>query len=372
VKAVERKQAEFRAMQAGMTAAARRNWLDEGGGSLALSAAPTGRAAAGKGWEAVNDDCVKAVGRLAPATVGFSIHSPPFSNLYIYSDSQFDMGNSADHEEFFRHYGFLVPSLFKATVPGRLAAVHCKDLPLYRNRDGVAGLFDFPGEVVRLFTSHGWTFHSRVTIWKCPVTEMERTKNHGLLHKTVRADSSAVRQGMADFLLVFRRPPTEGLLSDSPVSRPAGLTGWHGDPALDPRQTDAHPSRYARKGKRAKGDEAANDSIRIWQRMADPVWWHIDQTDVLNKDLARDDRDEKHICPLQLGVIREAVGLWTLPGDLVIDPFAGIGSAGVVALEMGRRFWGSELKESYFEVVCRNLEVAARKANEPTLFDGAD
>lgn len=370
VQAVERKQAEFRAMQEGMRAAARLNWREEGGGAMALSAAPSGRAVAGTGWELVNDDCVRAVGALPEKTVGFSIHSPPFSNLYIYSDSQFDMGNSADHSEFFRHYGYLVPALLRATIPGRLAAVHCKDLPLYRNRDGVAGLYPFPDEVTRLFISHGWTFHSRVTIWKCPVTEMERTKNHGLLHKTVKADSSAVRQGMADYLLVFRRPPADGLLSDSPVARPNGLTEWHGDPELDPRVNDAHPSKYARKGKRSKGDGETNDSIRIWQRMADPVWWHIDQTDTLNVRQARDDRDEKHICPLQLGVIREAVGLWTLPGDLVIDPFTGIGSAGVVALGMGRRYWGSELKGAYFDAACRHLQAAARKANEPTLFDG--
>lgn len=369
VNTVERKQADFKAMQEGMRSAARDSFLDETGGSIPLAATTSGTVRTGRNWELVNDDCVKAVGGLPEKSVGFSIHSPPFSNLYIYSDSQFDMGNSADHNEFFRHYGFLVSALLRATIPGRLAAVHCKDLPLYQNRDGVAGLYPFPDEVTRLFISYGWTFHSRVTIWKCPVTEMERTKNHGLLHKTVKSDSSAVRQGMADYLLVFRRPPTEGLLSDSPVTRPSGLTEWHGDPALDPRQVDVHPSKYARKGKRAKGDEPTNDSIRIWQRMADPVWWHIDQQDVLNKELARDDKDEKHICPLQLGVIREAIGLWTLPGDLVIDPFTGIGSAGVVAVGMGRRYWGSELKESYFDIACRNLTNAANKASEPTLFD---
>ncbi len=308
VSTVERKQADFEAMQAGMRAAARSAFADDTGGSLALADTTSGEVRAGKRWTLVNDDCVKAVGRLPEKTVGFSIHSPPFSNLYIYSDSQFDMGNSANHEEFFRHYGYLVPALLKATIPGRLAAVHCKDLPLYMNRDGVAGLYPFPDEITRLFVSHGWTFHSRVTIWKCPVTEMERTKNHGLLHKTVKADSSAVRQGMADYLLVFRRPPTEGLLSDSPVSRPTGLTEWHGDPELDPRVNDVHPSKYARKGKRSKGDDETNDSIRIWQRMADPVWWHIDQQDVLNKDLAKSDKDEKHICLARGSLVLTSTG----------------------------------------------------------------
>ncbi len=322
----------------------------------------------GKNWALYNGDCCQLIRGLPDASIGMSIFSPPFSNLYIYSESAFDLGNSASDEEFFQHFGYLVPELKRVTVPGRLCVVHCKDLPKYRNRDGVAGLKDFPGEIVRLFESHGWTYHSRVTIWKCPVVEMERTKNHGLLHKTVRADSSAVRQGMADYLVVFRNPPRDGLLSDEPVSREHGFTEWHGAPEFDPRQNDWHPSKYARKGKMAKGDPRINDSIRIWQRMADPVWWHIDQQDVLNYQLGKDNKDEKHICPLQNCVVREAVGLWSNPGDVVLSPFAGIGTEGYGSVKLGRKFVGFELKESYFRQAIRNLQEAEATMNERNLF----
>ena len=326
----------------------------------------------GDNWALYHGDCCQVVKGVPDASVGLSVFSPPFSNLYIYSDSAFDMGNAVDDAEFLTHFGYLAPELFRVTIPGRLCVVHCKDLPKYRNRDGVAGLKDFPGQIIALFESHGWTYHSRVTIWKCPVVEMERTKNHGLLHKTVRADSSAVRQGMADYLVVFRRPPTDGLASADPIVRPTGFKEWHGDPTLDPRVNDWHPSKYARKGKMSLGNRQINDSIRIWQRMADPVWFHIDQQDVLNYTLGKSNKDEKHICPLQLGAIREAVGLWSNPGDVVMDPFGGIGSTGHEAVRMGRKFVGFELKESYFREAVRNLTAAERSLGDKDLFSDFD
>lgn len=262
----------------------------------------------GKNFHLYHGDCCEVIRGIPDNSIDFCIHSPPFSTLYIYSDSEADMGNSASNEEFLRHYAYLIRELFRVTVPGRLCAVHCKDLPKYQTRDGEAGLIDFPGMIIQEFESSGWTYHSHVTIWKCPVTERERTNNHGLLHKTICRDSSGVRQGMADYLLVFRKNTTGALLSEKPVARPRGLQRYIGDPRFDPLMgSDWHPSPYARTGKRAAllaadpddsdGDRASLDrSILIWRRYAEPVWWDIDQTDVLNFKVATTAQDEKHIC----------------------------------------------------------------------------
>jgi DNA modification methylase len=323
-------------------------------------------------WAMYHGDSCEAIKGLPDGKIGFTIFSPPFTNLYIYSDSLRDMGNCKDSGEFFDHFSFLIPELLRITIPGRLCAVHCKDLPTYMGRDGMAGLDDFPGEIVRRFKSFGWSFHSRITIWKCPVTERERTNNNGLLHATAVRDRSQLRQGMADFLLVFRKWPTSGLMSDEPVRRypikfdadgeeiqtpNVAFTEYIGecDPAIDM----SHPSPYARK-KRKDGD--VGQSINIWQRYADPIWWDINQARVLNTDIARDDKDEKHICPLQLDVIERAVDLWSNKGDIVFSPFAGIGSEGYGSVRLGRRFIGIELKQSYYIQACRNLERAAMEA----------
>lgn len=269
--------------------------------------------ASGDGWHVWNGDAVDVTRALPDRSVGLSVYSPPFANLYTYSASERDMGNCVDDAEFLEHYGFVVGELYRATRPGRLTCVHCKDLVDYRGRDGRAGLRDFPGEIIRLHESKGWKYHSRVTIWKDPVIEMQRTKAHGLLYKQLRGDSSYSRQGLAEYVLTFRRWAEE------------------------------------------------------WQRWASPVWMDIDQTRVLNVQIARVDEDEKHMCPLQLDVIERCVGLWSNPGDVVFSPFTGIGSEGVVAREMGRRFIGSELKTEYFLRAVRNLGAAAR---QKTLFEG--
>ena len=323
----------------------------------------------GKNWTLYNSDCVEVVTAVPDSSIHFSVFSPPFMGLYIYSDSERDMGNCASDDEFFQHFSFLIDQLYRVTVPGRLCAVHCKDLPLYFARDDAAGLKDFPGEIVRRFQASGWTFHSRITIWKCPVVERERTNNNGLLHKTIMRDRSQSRQGMADFLLVFRKTPGDGtMLSAEPVTNEKGLENYVGLKECDPRiRGSFHPSPNSRKS------IALNDSINIWRRYAEPVWWDIDQMNVLNYKLGRDAKDEKHICPLQLDVIQRAIELWTNPGDVVLSPFAGIGSEGYVAIEAGRKFIGIELKTSYFAQAVKNLEIAEAKIHQnQDLFDGKE
>lgn len=329
--------------------------------------------ASGTNWQLYNGDSCAVTPGMPADSIDYTIFSPPFSNLYIYSDSIADMGNAADSEEFFKHFGFLIPELLRVTVPGRLCSIHCKDLPLYRGRDEVCGLDDFPGAIVRAMNEAGWTFHSRTTIWKCPVIERERTNNNGLLHKTVCRDSSQVRQGMADFLLTFRKPPSAGSnLSDKPIVREKGFTEFVGDPALNPMANTSHPSPYARTGitfSTVDGQRVEAPSIAIWRRYAEPVWWDIDQTDVLNYKVATTDRDEKHICPLQLRLIDRAVELWSNPGDVVFSPFAGIGSEGYMSVLRKRKFIGIELKPEYFALASKHLAKAEEEASQRGLFD---
>lgn len=316
--------------------------------------------ASGDNWHLYNGDCCEVLKGLPENSVDMVIHSPPFSSLYIYSDSENDMGNCSSDEEFFKHYQFCIEELFRVTVPGRVCAVHCKDLPKYANVWGTTGLIDFPGACIQEFESAGWVFHSRITIWKCPVTERERTNNNGLLHKTVKRDTSQVRQGMADYLLVFRKPPADGtLMSAKPVVRPKGFARYYGEAGSS---NDSHPSKYCRK------TSSADPSIDIWRRYAEPVWWDISQTNVLNFKLATLDQDEKHICPLQLDLIERAIDIWSNPGDVVLSPFSGVGSEGVGAIRTGRKFVGIELKQSYYEAAIKFLESEEAKVSEPTLF----
>lgn len=286
----------------------------------------------GDGWELRRGDCCRELAALPDGSVGYSIFSPPFASLYTYSDSPRDMGNSASYAEFFTHLRFLVPELLRVTMPGRLLSFHCCNFPLMKERDGVIGLRDFRGDMIREFVAAGWVFHSEVCVWKDPVVEMQRTKSLGLLHKQVRKDAAMSRQGIPDYVVTVRKP---------------------GD----------NPSRVAH--------DAAELPVDLWQRYASPVWFDISQTDTLNFRAARDDRDERHICPLQLGVIERCLRLWTNPGDLVLSPFAGIGSEGHESLLLGRRFVGFELKESYFRLACRNLERAAKEAAQKDLFSFA-
>lgn len=317
--------------------------------------------ASGENWHIYHGDCVAVAQQMPDECVDFSIYSPPFANLYIYSDSVADMGNCKDDDEFFEQYQYIINELYRLTVPGRLTAIHCKDLPAYYGSDGYSGLKDFPGDVIRCHERAGWKFHSRITIWKCPVTERERTNNNGLLHKTVLRDQSQLRQGMADYLIVMRKQPDDGITSAKPIEK-GGFKHYEGIPECDPRQAGSfHPSKYSR------NKVASNDSINIWRRYAEPVWWDINQQEVLNHKQATTDKDSKHICPLQLGVIRRALQMWSMPGETVFSPFAGIGSEGVESVRFKRRFVGTELKKEYFEHAAGFLAAQAAQAGE--LFD---
>ena len=272
----------------------------------------------GDGWTMHHGDCVRVARQMADESIDFSVFSPPFADLFTYSDDPQDMGNCLDFEEFTKHFEILISEMFRILKPGRIVAVHCVELLATKWKDGHGGGKDFPGEIIRMFWRHGFIQHSpRVTIWKSPVTEMQRTKAHGLLYKTLKADSCDSRVGCADYLLIFKKP---------------------GD-NLNPVTKD--PEKYP---------------VDWWQEVASPVWMTVDQGRVLNKNGARDHQDERHICPLQLDVIDRAVELWTNPGDLVYSPFTGIGSEGVGSLTLGRRFIGSELKESYFNQAVMNLK----------------
>lgn len=267
-------------------------------------------------YTAINGDCVEALKGLPDHCIGYSIFSPPFASLYTYSNSPRDMGNVRSDDEFFEHFDFLIAELRRVMQPGRNVSFHCMDLPSSKERDGVIGLKDFPGDLIRAFQRHGFVFHSKVTIWKDPVTAMTRTKALGLLHKSIRERSEMCRQGIPDYLITMRAP---------------GECAEHVT-----HTTEEFP-------------------VHLWQQIASPVWMDINPSDTLQYQSARENDDEKHICPLQLSVIRRGVLLWSNPNDIVLSPFMGIGSEGFVSLEMGRRFVGVELKRSYYEQACRNL-----------------
>jgi DNA modification methylase len=276
----------------------------------------------GGNWIAYNGDCVEVVKQLASESVGFSCYSPPFQSIFTYSPSDRDMGNCTSDDEFNRHYAFLIREKLRITKPGRLTAVHCSDLPSSKWKDGVIGLKDFPGDIVRLHQDAGWIFHSRICIWRDPVVEMTRTKALGLLYKQLKKDSTRSRMGMADYVLVFRKP------------------GDNAEPV---------------------GHIPENFPVSQWQKWASPVWMDINQTNTLNVRMAKDNADERHLCPLQLDLIERAVTMWSNPGDVVLSPFMGIGSEGVTALKLKRKFIGVELKPSYFKHACRYLEAQDRQ-----------
>jgi hypothetical protein len=299
-------------------------------GERALSMKTTITPAQGQGWELYHGDAFRVASSLPDASVDFSVYSPPFASLYIYSADVQDMGNCDDDEEFFEHYRFLIREKLRITKPGCLSAVHCKNLVNYKGRDGHAGMRDFRGEIIRAHretvgqNGDQWAYHSEVTIWKDPVIEMQRTKAQGLLYKQLRDNSRFSRVGMAEYLIIFRK--------------------W----SEDEEAMNALQVKHTRE----------SFTLDQWQQWASPVWMDIRQTHVLNVQAARDSQDEKHICPLQLDIIERAVTLWSSPGDLVYSPFAGIGSEGYGALKLGRRFVGSELKESYHRQACQNLRNA--------------
>lgn len=277
-------------------------------------------------------DSCEVVRGIPDNSIHYTIFSPPFSSLYTYSNSDRDMGNSKNDAEFYEHFKYLVKELYRITMPGRLLSFHCMNIPLMKQKDGVIGLKDFRGELIKLFTDEGFIFHSEVCIWKNPVTEMQRTKALGLLHKQIKKDSSMSRQGIPDYVVTMRKP-----------------------------------------GENPEPIEHTNESfpVDLWQKYASPVWMDIKQSNTLQKKSARAEEDERHICPLQLDVIKRCICLWTNPGDIVLDPFAGIASSNYMALRLDRRTIGIELKDSYYVQAVANCEMAM---NEPIIdiFDELD
>lgn len=268
-------------------------------------------------------DSCEVLTEIPSDSVHFEIYSPPFASLYTYSNSERDLGNSKDKHEFYEHFEFIVKELYRILMPGRLMAVHCMNLPTSKSRDGFIGIDDFRGDLIRLYQDAGFIYHSEVCIWKDPVIAMQRTKALGLLHKQIKKDSSMCRQGIPDYLVVMRKP------GDNP--EPVTHTN------------ESFP-------------------VEIWQKYASPIWTDINPSDTLQYRSARDNEDEKHICPLQLTVIRRALNLWTNPDDIVLTPFMGIGSEVVTALENGRRAIGVELKDSYYKQAEKNAKACT--ANE--------
>jgi hypothetical protein len=282
----------------------------------------------GENWQTYNGDCCEVIEGIPDESIGFSVFSPPFASLYTYSNSERDMGNCKSDVEFFEHFGFLIRELMRVTKPGRNCSVHCMNLPTGKERDGYIGIRDFRGDIIRAFQAHGWIYHSEVCIWKDPVVAMQRTKALGLLHKQLVKDSCMSRQGLPDYLVTFRKPGE----NPDPVS--GELDRWVGDNTFQP---------------------GGRLSIDLWQRYASPVWNDINPSRTLQKESAREDKDERHICPLQLDVIERAMMLWSKGGDVVLSPFMGIGSEGFVAVRMGRKFVGIELKPSYYGQAVENL-----------------
>lgn len=317
---IKRKEADAQKMADGMLAEMRElNYQAIHGGQIRMKAGYERDTHKGSGWTAHLGDCVEVVAEIPDDSIHYTVYSPPFASLYTYSNSDRDMGNSTNTEQFFEHYKYLVKLLYQKTMPGRLVSFHCMNMPTSKVRDGVIGLRDFRGELIRIHQSEGWIYHSEVVIWKDPVTAMQRTKALGLLHRQLKKDSCMSRQGIPDYLVTMRKPG----------ENPERVT--HTNETLP---------------------------VSVWQNYASPVWMDINPSDTLQHRSAREHNDERHICPLQLEVIRRAVKLWSNPGDIILSPFMGIASEGHVALQMGREFVGVELKRSYWEQAWRNLESA--------------
>lgn len=304
--------------------------------------------AQGEAWTAYNGDCVRTLSEFPDDCVDISVYSPPYSSLYTYSAHIEDMGNVANDAEFFKAYAHLVREKLRVTRPGRLSCIHVKDRRYYRSQsaDGDAGILPFSDDCVRVHIEAGWSYVSRVTIWRDPVNERAKTNAHSLLWKTFQKDSSFCGVGMPEYLLVFRKWANPG------------------DPGVVPV---VHPKEDV--------------PLAVWQELASPVWnyrpgqsgkgdYNLPTTDTLNVRVAKDEKAEKHICPMPLNIIRNALSLWSNPGDVVLSPFMGIGSEGVAALGMGRRFVGVELNEIYFAQACGYLRAAEAGGQQMGLLEG--
>lgn len=286
----------------------------------------------GRNFAFYNGDSCEILQNLADESIDLSIFSPPFADLYTYSDSERDLGNCKNEDEFYVHFKFIAEQILRVMKAGRIVCIHCMDLPSLKMRDGFIGLKDFPGEIIRIFEDVGFIYHSKVCIWKNPVVAMQRTKALGLLHKQLKKDSTMSRMGIADYVVMMRKPGENKV----PVTH-------------------------------------TNDSFNVdkWQEWASPVWLDINQSNTLQAKSARDEKDEKHICPLQLDVIERCVELYSNEGEVVLTPFGGIGSEVYQALKMKRKGIGIELKPSYYKQAVKNC-INAESYEDLSLFDWGD
>ncbi|MGI9161138.1 MAG: DNA methyltransferase [Saprospiraceae bacterium] len=331
INSVKEKEQKFAEMQAAMTAAVNKNIHSNKKEKMQRDQETFKTESA----ELRLGDCVQLIQEVQDQSIGFSIFSPPFAELYTYSDELEDMGNSKDYNEFLYAFSFLTKELFRVIQNGRNVAVHCMDLPIQKGKEGYIGLRDFSGMILKAFDDAGFIYHSRVTIWKDPVTEMQRTKALGLLHKQIKKDAVMSRVGIPDYLMIFRKP------------------GENNNPVTHQDDCSTMPNYLP---------------VDLWQKYASPVWMDIDYGDTLNYRAGRDEKDEKHICPLQLPTIQRAIHLWTNEGDTVLSPFAGIGSELYQAVKMNRKAIGFELKQSYFELACQNLKACEVSKSQISLF----
>jgi len=332
IQSIYTKQKQFEHMQASMAKAVMKNIKSE---TKSLKPRES-KVVEGQNFKLFLGDSVKTIHNVEDESIGFSIFSPPFAELYTYSSELEDMGNSKDYNEFLYAFNFIVKELYRVLWSGRNIAVHCMDLPIQKGKEGYIGLRDFSGMILQAFSEAGFIYHSRVTIWKNPVTEMTRTKALGLLHKQIKKDASMSRVGIPDYLMIFRKP------------------GEHLHPVIN-QDTNPNAPHYL--------------PVDMWQKIASPVWMDIDYGNTLNLKGARDEKDEKHICPLQLDTIERAIHLWTNEGDTIYTPFAGIGSELYQALKMNRKAIGGELKTSYFDLAVKNCQNAELGKSQTLLFD---
>lgn len=319
----------------------------------------------GEGWALHNSDCIEGMWAMPESSVDCAVFSPPFGDLFVYSDSERDLGNAGTGEAFINQYAFFAEALTRVMKPGRIICVHCTDLPMRKGRDGAIGLQDFSGDLIKAHTAAGMIYHGRATIWKDPVVEMQRTKALGLLYKQIRKDSAMNRVGMPDYMLFFRKD------GDNP-DRIEHCAPGDTKAALEIARKWLENMRRLGLCSQVPDDDVLQELIAHaefdvyeWQKLASPVWMNIQQGNVLNNyRMGKAADDEKHVCPLQLDVIENCLRLYSKPGDVVLDPFNGIGSTGYVALKMLRKYIGFELKPEYAKIANRNLQEAEKSIGD--------
>lgn len=351
VRNIERKEKAFESMSANMTLNMADITRKEINVKMNEKADYVTSKASGEGWDLFNGDCVELYKTIPDDSIHYHIYSPPFASLFTYSNSDRDMGNCRGPGEFLNHFEFLAKDLYRTLMPGRLMSFHVMNLTATITSDGYIGIKDFRGDLIRLFEKFGFIFHSEVCIWKDPLVQATRTKVLTLAHKQISKDASRCAQGLPDYIVTMRKPG----LNPEPVAKGRGFEQYIGemDEPKERKSNSARTNKY---------------SHMVWQRYASPVWFDVRQTRTLNEKLAREKNDERHMCPLSLDVIERCIELWTNEGDLISSPFTGIGSEGYSALNMGRRFIGSELKKSYFDVAVKNLSEACKTEKQLSLF----